>query len=63
LSAIIIKADDKSIKILIELAINLGAVVVNISSDQYEDMVLGLMMESERTGQAITRADDFKKLK
>ncbi len=63
MSAITIKADDKSNKILMELAKRLGANVVNINDDQYEDILLGSIMESERTGKDVPREEIFKKLK
>ncbi len=63
MSAITIKADDKSNKILKELAKRLGANVVNINDDQYEDILLGSIMESERTGKDVPREEIFKKLK
>jgi hypothetical protein len=63
MSAIIIKADDKSNKILKELAKRLGADVVNINDDQYEDILLGSVIESEKTGKDVSRDEIFKKLK
>lgn len=38
MSAIVIKADNRSNKILKELAKKLGANVLNINDDQYEDL-------------------------
>jgi S-adenosylmethionine/arginine decarboxylase-like enzyme len=38
MSAIVIKADNQSNKILKELAKKLGANVLNINDDQYEDL-------------------------
>ncbi len=63
MSAIIIKADDKSNKILKELAKQLGADVVNINDDQYEDILLGSVIELEKTGKDVSREEIFKKLK
>ncbi len=63
MSAIIIKADNESNKILKELAKRLGADVVNINDDQYEDILLGSVIESEKTGKDVSRDEIFKKLK
>lgn len=63
MSAIIIKADEKSNKILKELAKQLGANVVSLNDDQYEDFLLGTIINSEKTGKDATRAEVFQKLK
>lgn len=62
MGAIIIKADNKSSKILKELAERLGGDVTIISEEQYEDVLLGSLMEKEKTGKKTTRAAIFKKL-
>jgi hypothetical protein len=62
MGAIIIKADNKSSKILKELAERLGGDVTTISEEQYEDVLLGSLMEKEKTGRNSTRAAIFKKL-
>jgi hypothetical protein len=49
MGAIIIRADQKSSKLLKELAVQLGAVVT--------------MMDSEKTGEIFSREEIFKKLK
>ena len=45
MSAIVIKADNQSSRILKELAKKLGANVLNIKDDQYEDLSLGFLMD------------------
>ena len=62
MGAIIIKADNKSSKILKELAERLGGDVTTISEEQYEDVLLGVLMEKEKTGKNTSRATIFKKL-
>ncbi len=62
MGAIIIKADNKSNKILKELAEQLGGDVTTISEEQYKDFLLGAMLEKEKTGKKATRAAIFKKL-
>lgn len=63
MSAIIIKADDKSNKILKELAKRLGANVVNMNDSQYEDFLMGSIIDSEKTGEDVPRVEIIKKLK
>ena len=62
MSAIIIKADEKSNKILKELAKRLGANVVSMNDNQYEDFLLGSIMDSDKTGTEVSRDEIFKKL-
>jgi hypothetical protein len=62
MSAIIIKADDKSNKILKELAKRLGANVVNMNDAQYEDFLMGSIIDSEKTGEDVSRNEVIKKL-
>jgi S-adenosylmethionine/arginine decarboxylase-like enzyme len=62
MSAIVIKADNKSNKILKELAKKLGANVLNINDDQYEDLSLGYLMDKTKTGKIVSRDTIIKKL-
>lgn len=63
MSAIIIKADKESNKILKQLAKKLGASVTSVNDDQYEDFLLGTLMDSQKTGKTVSKEDIFKKLK
>jgi hypothetical protein len=63
MGAINIRADQKSSKLLKKLAVQLGAVVTNLKDEQYEDFMLGTMMDSEKTGEIVSREEIFKKLK
>ena len=63
MGAIIIRADQKSSKILKELAVQLGAVVTNVKDEHYEDFMLGTLIDSEKTGEIVSREEIFKKLK
>ena len=63
MGAIIIKTDQKSSKILKELAVQLGAVVTNVKDEHYEDFMLGTLIDSEKTGEIVSRKEIFKKLK
>jgi hypothetical protein len=62
MSAIVIKADNQNTKILKELAKKLGADVLNIKEEQYEDLALGLLMEKAKTGETVSRESIMKKL-
>ena len=62
MGAILIKVDNKSSKILKELAERLGGDVTTISEEQYEDVLLGTLMDKEKTGRNASRAAIFKKL-
>jgi hypothetical protein len=46
MGAIIIRADQKSSKLLKELAVQLGAVVTNVNDEHYEDFMPGTLMDS-----------------
>ena len=63
MGAIIIKADNQSNKILAELAKKLGGNVMNLKDEQYEDFILGALMDSVKTGQIVSRESVMKKLK
>ena len=63
MGAIIIKADKKNNKILSDLAKKLGGNVLNLDDDQYEDIALGSLMESVKTGKTVSRESIMMKLK
>jgi hypothetical protein len=63
MGALIIRADQKSCKLLRELAVQPGAVVTNVKDEHYEDFMLGTLMDSEQTGEKVSREEIFKKLK
>ena len=62
MGAIIIKADSQSSKILKDLAKHLGAIVTTVRDEQYEDLLLGKMMEEAKTGTSVGKESIFKKL-
>ena len=62
MSAIVIKSDNQNTKILKELAKKLGADVININEEQYEDLALGLLMDKSKTGETVSRESIMKKL-
>ena len=63
MSALIIKADNQSNKLLKELAKKLGASVMSLDEAQYEDFMLGSKMDSEKTNKKVSRESIMKKLK
>jgi hypothetical protein len=63
MSAIIIKADNQSNKILTDLAKKLGGDVLKLKDDQFEDLMLGSLMDSVKTGKTISRDSVIAKLK
>ena len=62
MSAIIIKGDKKSSKLISELAKQLGANVMDVNEQQYEDFLLGSIMDKEKTGKTVSKATIMKKL-
>ena len=62
MSAIVIKADIQNAKILRELAKKLGANVLSINEEQYEDLALGSLMDRVKTGKTVSRESIMKKL-
>ncbi len=62
MSAIVIKADNQNTRILKELAKKLGADVLNINEDQFEDLALGVIKNKVKTGETVSRDSIMKKL-
>lgn len=62
MSVIVIKADSRSNKILKELAERLGGDVSTMDEEQYEEFLLGNLMDVEKTGKKTSRSNIFKKL-
>ncbi|MCL6101615.1 MAG: hypothetical protein M1292_03890 [Bacteroidetes bacterium] len=63
MSTIVIKADKQSSKILSELAKRLGGNVYDLKDDQFEDLMLGMMMDSVKTNKTVSRSTVMKNLK
>jgi len=63
MAAVVIQSkSEKNLKILKELADKLGASFTNIDADQLEDLVLGTLMNKEKTGKEVSRETIMKKL-
>jgi hypothetical protein len=63
MGAIIIQADSKSNKILFDLAKKLGANVLSVKDEQFEDFALGSLMDSIKTGENISKESIMKQLR
>jgi hypothetical protein len=63
MSTILIKADNQSNKILSELAKKLGGNVVTVNDVQLEDLMLGNLMDSVKTGKTVSKNTILNKLR
>ena len=63
MSTIIIKTDKQSSKILSELAKRLGGNVIDLKDDQFEDFMLGNLMDKIKTDKTVSRESVLKKLR
>jgi hypothetical protein len=63
MSTIIIKTDKKSSKILAELARKLGGNVFDIKDNQFEELMLGNLMDKVKTGKTVSKESILKKLR
>ena len=63
MSTILIKADYQSNKILSELAKKLGGNVVTVNDVQLEDLMLGNLMDSVKTGKTVSKNTILNKLR
>ena len=63
MSTSLIKADKSNNKILADLAKKLGGNVFNVDDDQFEDLMLGKLMDSVKTGKTVSKSTILKKLK
>lgn len=63
MSTILIKADKKSNKILSELAIKLGGNVIDVKDEQFEDFLLGTLIDKVKTGKSVSKNSVLKKLR
>ena len=49
--------------LLTELVKQLGGDVIAIKDEQFEDLLLGIMMDSVKTGQTVSKQSIMRKLK
>lgn len=62
MSTILIKADKANNKILADLAKKLGGNVIDINDNAFEDLLLGRLMDSVKTGKTVSKKTVMKKL-
>ena len=63
MSTILIKTDKRSSKILAELAKRLGAKVIDVKDEQFDDLMLGTLMDKVKTGNTVPKDSILKKLR
>ncbi|MFN0049087.1 MAG: hypothetical protein ACKVOU_08205 [Cytophagales bacterium] len=63
MSTLLINTDKQSSKILSQLAKKLGGNVIDVKEEQYEDLVLGMLIEQVKTGVTVSKETILKKLK
>ncbi|MFV0265593.1 MAG: hypothetical protein ACK5HT_00495 [Draconibacterium sp.] len=63
MGAVVIKIDDKNNRLIAKLVKELGGKVISINEEQYEDLVLGTLMDEEKTGETVSREEVMKKLR
>jgi hypothetical protein len=62
MSTLLIKTDTKNGKILAQLAKQLGGDVIALSDTQFEDLMLGTLMDSVKTGTTVSKSSVLTKL-
>lgn len=61
MSTFLINSDSSNTKLLPELAKKLGANVVSINDEQYEDLLLGNEMDKIKTNELVSKEEILKK--
>jgi hypothetical protein len=63
MGAVVIKINEKNNRLISKLVKELGGNVISINEEQYEDLAFGKLIESEKTGENVSRDSILKKLK
>jgi len=63
MSTLLINTDASNSKILLELAKKLGAEVLSLKKDQFEDILLGNQMDTIKTNELVSKSEIIQKLK
>lgn len=63
MGTILIKTDKRSSKILAELAKRLGAKVIDVKDEQFDDLMLGTLMDKVKAGKTVSKDSILKKLR
>lgn len=62
MGAVGIKINAKSNQLISRLAKELGGKVITIDDEQYEDIALGKLMDSEKTNETVSREEIMRKI-
>ena len=62
MGAVVIKINAKSNQLISRLAKELGGKVISIDDEQYEDIALGKLMDSEKTNETVSREEIMRKI-
>ena len=63
MSTLLINTDPANSKLLLDLAKKLGAEVLSIKKDQYEDIILGNQMDKIKTNELVSKNEILSQLK
>ena len=63
MGAVVIKIDEKNNRLISKLVKELGGKVISINDEQYEDLALGKLIDSEKTGEIVSRETIMNKLR
>ena len=63
MGAIVIKSDSKSLRLITEIAKQMGGVVSKLDNEQVEDFTFGEMLKEAKTGKTVSRETIMQKLK
>ncbi len=63
MGAVVIKIGNKNNRLISKLVKELGGEVVAINDEQYEDLVLGKLIDAEKTGKNVSRETIMNKLR
>jgi hypothetical protein len=63
MGALVIKMDAQNNKLISSLAKKLGGNVISIDDEQFEDLMLGQMIDGSKTNETVSRDEVMKKLK
>ncbi len=63
MSTLLIKTDATNSKLLLKLAKKLGAEVISLKKDKYEDIILGNQMDAIKTNALVSKNEILAQLK
>jgi len=63
MSTILINSDPTTSKLILELSKKLGANVLSLKNEQFEDLILGNQMDKIKTNELVSKSDILLQLK